>query len=128
MPNEPMSVGKTDWIWPYSALVGVVDGDTADYELVRDIGFHGKTVFRQRLRLNRIDAPKASVDLGKQAITWVTNNLSMRSLLIETIKPYKYGDEWMAEVTLPDGRNVSDELVRVGLATYWDGKGPRPGG
>jgi endonuclease YncB( thermonuclease family) len=49
-------------------------------------------------------------------------------VLIETVKAYKYGDEWMAEVTLPDGRNVSDALVAAGVAQWWDGQGPRPGG
>jgi hypothetical protein len=45
---------------------------------------------------------------------------------ITTVGPYKYGDEWMAEVTLADGRNLSDTLVGLGLAVLWDGTGPRP--
>jgi endonuclease YncB( thermonuclease family) len=34
----------------------------------------------------------------------------------------------MAEVTLSDGENLSDALVAAGLAFYWGGTGPRPGG
>jgi hypothetical protein len=32
----------------------------------------------------------------------------------------------MAEIVLPDGRNLSDVLVDLGLAVRWDGTGPRP--
>jgi hypothetical protein len=45
---------------------------------------------------------------------------------IRTTGPYKYRDEWMAEVTLSDGRNMSDELVLGDWAVYWTGDGPRP--
>jgi hypothetical protein len=45
---------------------------------------------------------------------------------ITTVGPYKYGDEWQAELVLADGRNLSDALVDLGLAVYWDGHGPRP--
>ena len=51
---------------------------------------------------------------------------------VTTLKRYKYGGpsetvgQYMAEVELPDGRNLSDLLVADGLAVYWDGQGPRP--
>jgi endonuclease YncB( thermonuclease family) len=36
--------------------------------------------------------------------------------------------EWMAVITLPDGRDVAGALVAAGVAVAWDGTGPRPGG
>jgi len=115
------------WAWPASTITRVIDGDSVVARMIRDIGFHGFVTFDQRLRLNRINASPGSTDLGMAATAMVTAYLGL-PVGIVTIKPYKYGDEWMAEITLPDGTNLSDALVAAGLAVYWDGTGPRPGG
>lgn len=120
------------WTWPNSTVTAVVDGDTFDARVTRDIGFGGTTTFLVRLRLNRINAPKLSSEAGKSA------RARLRALVtpaqyaqIETLKPYKYGGpdsspgEWMAEVVV-NGMNVSDLMVSSGHAVYWDGEGPRP--
>jgi endonuclease YncB( thermonuclease family) len=121
------------WLWPGSTVVRVVDGDTFDALVHRDLGFGGQAVLPVRLRLNRINAPKGSTEAGKAATARVGIELGLRATVdLETINPYKYGGpkdmtgEWMAEVTLPDGVNLSDLLVEAGLAVYWDGQGPRP--
>ena len=114
------------WLWPQSKIVRVIDGDSIEASLTRDMGFHGTVTFRQRLRLNRINCPAAGTSLGDQATRFTTTFSLYESVLIETVKPYKYGDEWMAEVTSPAGENLSDLLVRHGLAAYWDGTGPAP--
>jgi endonuclease YncB( thermonuclease family) len=118
----------TVWQWPNSFVTEVIDGDTFKARLTRDIGFHGETTFIQKLRLNRINAPEVKTPNGILAKTQFLELVrpSLLSVNIATVKPYKYGDEWMAEVTLPDGRNVSDEMVKSGYAVYWDGTGPRP--
>lgn len=121
------------WWWPGSRLVRVVDGDTLDAQVTRDLGFGGSASFTVRLRLNRINCPPAYTDVGKAATAFATNCLTARTFDLETLKPYKYGGpdtspgEWMAEVTLPTG-NLSDLIVTAGLAVYWSGEGPRPGG
>jgi endonuclease YncB( thermonuclease family) len=127
-----MTVG---WSWPDSRLVAVVDGDTIDVHVARDLGFGGTAAFTVRLRLNRINCPPAHTTQGKAATAFVVAALPIAgAYLLETLKPYKYGGpdtspgEWMAEVTLTDGSNLSDSLVSAGLAVYWDGEGPRPGG
>lgn len=116
------------WEWPKSMIIRVVDGDSFVAQLMRDMGFHGTVTFQQRLRLNRINAPDIKTVRGMEAKTAFLSMVkpSMTYVYIETVKPYKYGDEWMAEVTLEDGSNVSDELVKAGLAVYWDGSGLRP--
>ena len=118
----------TDWSWPDSRLVRVIDGDTLVAELTRDLGFNGKATFEQRLRLNRINCPPKGTTEGKAASAFVLNACQGVPLNITTVGPYKYGDEWMAEVVTPGGRSLSDALVANGLAVYWDGTGPRPGG
>jgi len=122
----------TAWDWPGTAIAHVVDGDTIDATVSRDIGFEGKVTFPTRLRLARINAPKVSSKAGKVARDRVVELTTGVLTHVTTIKGYKYGapedrvGEYMAEVVLPDGRNVSDLLVAEGKAVYWDGSGPRP--
>jgi len=116
------------WLWPGSTITRVIDGDSIVARVTRDIGFHGVATFEQHMRLNRINAAPLTTDPGARAATFVTSKVTGAIVDITTEKPYKYGDSWMAEVTLPDGSNLSDALVAAGLALYWDGTGPRPGG
>jgi len=119
------------WLWPNSVITNVVDGDTIDARLTRDIGFGGTTTFIVRLRLNRINAPAKSTMAGAKAKATIEGLLG-QTVTIETRKPYKYGGpdsspgEWMAEVTTSGGVNLSDLLVELGHAVPWDGKGTRP--
>ena len=116
------------WPWPDSTITRSIDGDSIEARVSRDIGFHGVVIFLQKMRLNRINTPPGSTDLGKQATAFVVSKVTGVLVDIETTGSYKYRDEWMAEVTLPDGSNLSDALVAAGLAVYWSGIGPRPGG
>jgi endonuclease YncB( thermonuclease family) len=122
------------WLWPNSTITRIKDGDSFVARVTRDIGFHGTLTFDVTLRLNRINTPPLKTVPGKEALNHFTDlvrngpGIPSVPVLIETVKAYKFGDEWVAEVTLPDGRNVSDELVKAGVALYWDGKGERPGG
>lgn len=128
------------WEWPNTPITRVVDGDTFDATVVskvkQDVGF--AIVFEQtvsfpvRLRLNRINAAKSSTKRGKAATARLIELTTGVLTHLTTIKHYKYGGpddsvaEYMAELVLPDGRNVSDVLVAEKLADYWDGNGPRP--
>ena len=114
------------WLWPDSTVTRVIDGDSIVAQLTKDIGFHGSTTFRQKLRIARINALPKSSTSGRSATAFLIELVTNVSVFIETTGPYKYRDEWMAEITLPDGRNVADALVEAKLAVYWDGTGPRP--
>lgn len=119
-------------MWPASRVLRVIDGDTVDAAVTRDLGFGGTATFPVRLRLNRINAPKVSSARGKTARRRVEVLTADVAVHVITVEPYKYGGpddqtgEWMAEITLPDGQNLSDLLVAEGLAVYWNGTGPRP--
>lgn len=121
------------WTWPDSVITRVIDGDTIEARVSRDMGFGGRAEFIVRLRLNRINAPAIKYDLGRRAQAWLTILLRDAIVTIETLKPYKYGGpddspgEWMCEVTTAKGQNVSDLMVQAGYAVYWDGEGTRPG-
>jgi endonuclease YncB( thermonuclease family) len=120
-------MARERWLWPNSRVVRVIDGDSVIAEVHRDLGFHGTATFTQRLRMNRINTPPVKTAAGTAARDYLAG-LVVRPdpLTIETVGPYKYGDEWMAEFTLPDGRNVSALMVEAGHAVWWDGTGPRP--
>jgi endonuclease YncB( thermonuclease family) len=121
-------MSNAPWQWPSSMVTRVVDGDSFTARVNRDLGFHGWATFDVRLRLNRINAVPVKTVHGQEAKQFLVELVKPTISLvnIETVKPYKYGDEWMAEVTLVDGRNVSDEMVKNAMAVYWDGSGPRP--
>lgn len=131
-------MSNVPWKWPDSHISRVIDGDSLTATLTKetDLGFYitNITSFPVHLRLNRINTPPVKTVEGKAAAMFLTDLLLSSSVpvLVETFKGYKYmaGDvpEWMAEITLPSGDNLSDLLVGKGYAVFWDGTGPRPGG
>jgi len=123
-------MSNVPWTWPDSHVTRVIDGDSLTAHVTRDLGFHGTATFDVRLRLNRINTPPLKTQEGHAAALFVTDLLMSTPVpvFIETVSPYKYGDEWMAEITLPSGENLSDLMVSKGYAVYWNGQGPRPGG
>jgi endonuclease YncB( thermonuclease family) len=130
---QPAAKAQTmsGWEWPDTPITYVVDGDTFDAMVARDLGFNGKAIFPVRLRLHRVNTPPKNSVTGRIATARVAE-LTAAPVFVLTLKPYKYGGpahtvgEWMAEVVLPSGDNLSDLLVREELAVYWDGTGPRP--
>ena len=117
------------WPWPGSTITRVKDGDSFVATVTRDLGFHGTATFSQNMRLDRINCPPKGTDVGDAATAFVLSKVTPGVIVnIETTGPYAWRDEWMAEVTLPDGSNLSDALVTAGLALYWNGQGSRPGG
>jgi len=122
------------WDWPNTVITRVIDGDTVEAMLTRDLGFEASATFPVRLRLNRINAEPSNRDKGFRCAGRVLALTAGVRVAVTTGKGYKYGapdgktGEWMAEVVLPDGRNLSDLLVAEGLAVYWDGRGARPDG
>lgn len=87
-------------------VVGVTDGDTLS--VMRG----GRA---QKIRLYGVDAPEKRQAFGSKAkwklAGWTYNKVV--TVRVHTVD--RYG-RLVAEVILPDGRNVSEELVRAGLA------------
>lgn len=121
------------WDWPAATIIAVIDGDTVDANVTRDLGFGAEARFPVRLRLHGINTPSAKTTAGRAAKTRLTQLLPTGATVhITTHKPYKYGGpvdacgEWMATITLPDGRDISTTLIAERHAVPWDGNGPRP--
>lgn len=121
------------WLYEDAELVRLIDADsfTARVHRTFDVGFHvqvtGEAV--QKFRLARINCAPQGTASGNEARLYVGNLLGDLPFTLESVGPYKYGDEWMCEVTFlwVDGpTNLSDLLVRRGYAAPWDGKGKAP--
>lgn len=100
--------------YEYKATVeNVVDGDTVDVSV--DLGF--KITTRQRVRLARIYAPERGRPGYADAKDFVRDVVLNKTVMLKVIKWGYY----LADVTLEDGRNLSDTLVQAQLAKYYDG-------
>ncbi|WP_197491901.1 thermonuclease family protein [Rhizobium bangladeshense] len=83
----------------------VVDGDTIVIDKVH-------------IRLAGIDAPELDHPFGKQA-KWALVQLCKGQVVTARIRPELSYDRVVAECFLSDGRDLSAELVRSGLALDW---------
>lgn len=94
----------------------VVDGDTIDVSI--DLGF--KIHVRERMRLARIDTPERGQPGYAAARDCVREATLGKVVTIKTEKVSKWG-YYLANVTLPDGRDLSDALLDAKLAQPYNG-------
>ncbi|NEX45933.1 thermonuclease family protein [Pseudotabrizicola algicola] len=93
---------------PEAALVGrcyVIDGDTVEIS-----GF--------RIRLAGIDAPEMDHPYGAAA-KWALVKLCKGQEVRAVFDGSKSHDRTVATCLLPDGRDLSEEMVKAGLAIDW---------
>lgn len=91
----------------FQALVtSIVDGDTFD------VDHEGKKV---RLRLRDIDCPELGQPYGRKARRFTGTLAFNQTVTVHTFGLDAHG-RTLAEVTLPGGINLNQELVRVGYA------------
>jgi endonuclease YncB( thermonuclease family) len=83
----------------------VVDGDTIRI---------GKTC----LRLAGIDAPELEHPWGKKA-KWELLNMCKGQIVSAELEPEISYDRIVATCYLPDGRDLSTEMVKIGMALDW---------
>lgn len=83
----------------------VVDGDTI-------------RIGKVSLRLAGIDAPELEHPWGKKA-KWELVRLCKGQIITAEIEPEMSYDRVVATCYLPDGRDLSAEMVRMGLALDW---------
>lgn len=119
----------TTWTYPRSVVLAVTDGDSVTVAL--DRGFDDKS--RRKLRLLGIDAAElragdpAERERARRAKARVLELLPVGSeCTVVTHRPDKYGSRYLAEVLLPDGRDLAGVLLAEGLARAYDGgrRGP----
>ena len=119
--------------------VRVIDGDTVVLRLSKtftqgvDFGFHildTMTLTKTAdviFRMNGINTPEiigAEKTRGLAAKTALEGLLANQTLRVVSHKTDKYG-RWLADIFIGDV-NVSQEMIDLGHAVAWDGKGPKP--
>lgn len=112
-------------MYEYSAaIVRVIDGDT----IVVDLDMGRRLWVRDaKHRLAGCNAREAKMPGGAEATANLRTLLPAGELVrLRSLKPYKYGDEYMADITLPDGRALVPLLIADGWASPWTGRGPAP--
>lgn len=110
-------------LYHYRAKVtDVYDGDTCTVSI--DLGMH-TWILKEKIRLNRIDAPELRSDeraQGLQARNFLRSLILDKEIVLETVKDKKgkYG-RYLGELWVErDGnwQNVNDLMVTTGHAVY----------
>jgi endonuclease YncB( thermonuclease family) len=89
-------------------VVGVTDGDTIK------VMHHGKA---EKIRLSGIDCPEKKQPFGTRAKQFTSQQAFGKEVTIREAGRDRYG-RTLADVILPDGRNLNQELLKAGLA-WW---------
>ena len=90
-------------------VVSVIDGDTIDV-------LHDR--HPERIRLNGIDCPEKVQAFGKKAKQLTSTLVHGKEVTVQVFRKDRHG-RTVADVVLPDGTNVSRELLRAGLAWWY---------
>lgn len=90
-------------------VVGVIDGDTITVML----NGHG-----EKVRLHGVDAPEKAQPFGQRAKQFVSDLAFGKDVTVRPMTKDRYG-RMVAEVILPDGKSLNQELVRQGMAWWY---------
>lgn len=96
-------------------VVGISDGDTVS--VLRE----GKAT---KVRLYGVDAPEKAQAFGTQARKF-TGDLVFQQMVTVIIRDTDRYGRLVGEVILPDGRNLNQELVRAGMAWWYQQYAPK---
>lgn len=113
----------TPFVYP-ATIESVHDGDTLTVSL--DMGRHIWQLGAKH-RLYGCNARELAQPGGPEAHTNLSALLPVGLVVMLTsLKPYKYGDEYMAAITLPDGTDLVSLLIADQWLAPWDGTGTKP--
>jgi len=94
-----------------NAVLRVIDGDTIELLLIKSFKF-------AMIRLDGIDCPEKGQPYYEEATTYTSYLCLHKQVRVIKHDIDKYG-RLIADIILPDGKNLSEELVRAGLAWWY---------
>ncbi|MDR4468331.1 MAG: thermonuclease family protein [Nitrospira sp.] len=101
---------SVDAAFPFTGkVVAVLDGDTID------VLHNGKA---ERIRLRGVDCPEKKQPFGQKAKQFTSSLVFGKIVTVVPSEKGRYG-RTIGEVFLPNGANLSYELVRAGLAWWY---------
>jgi endonuclease YncB( thermonuclease family) len=104
----------------------VIDGDT--FTCALDLGWD--LILTQRCRLAGLNAPEVG-EPGHDEARDMLEQLLAGVVTVQSVRRDKFAGRFDAQVIAVDGAgaapvNVNDQMVRIGYAVAWDGRGKRP--
>ena len=72
----------------------------------------------ERIRLEGIDCPELDQPFGDKAKKFTASNILNKQVTAEVVSRDSYNGTW-AKVSMPDGRSLNMELLKVGLAWWY---------
>ena len=96
-------------------VVSVADGDTITV-MHAGVG--------EKIRLSGIDAPEKPQDFGNRAKQFVSEEAFGKTVTVEVKEQDKY-HRTIGVVTLPDGKNLNQEIVKSGYAWWYRKYSPK---
>lgn len=111
--------------YTYEATIArIIDGDTLTATI--DLGFH-VWLYDRTIRLNGCNAREIHDPGGIEARDNLATLLPPGTpVTLTSIGIDKYGDRIDARIALPDGADLTQQLITTGWAAPWDGHGPKP--
>ena len=94
-----------------NAVLRVIDGDTIELLLIKSVKF-------VKIRLDGIDCPEKGQPYYEEATTYTSDLCLHKQVRVIKHDIDKY-DRLIADIILPDGRNLSEELIRAGFAWWY---------
>ena len=94
-----------------NAVLRVIDGDTIELLLIKSVKF-------VKIRLDGIDCPEKGQPYYEEATTYTSDLCLHKQVRVIKHDIDKY-DRLIADIILPDGRNLSEEIVRAGFAWWY---------
>ena len=103
-----------------SEVVGVMDGDTIELRMVSDeFGAKARKGKNLRIRLAHVDCPERGMPFYQNAKKFTSEKCFRKTVKIIHNNEYDRYGRLIGEVILPDGTNLNQELVKVGLAVHF---------
>ena len=112
--------------WPterphFAVVTRVVDGDTVHMDIDMDLK---SWLDDYPVRLSGCNAWERSTEAGQAAKANLEKLLPVgTTVVLTTIKDYKFGGEFVAKVFLLDGTNLVEKLIAEQWLAPWDGNG-----
>lgn len=94
-----------------NGIIRVIDGDTIELFLFNSLN----TI---KIRLNGIDCPEKGQLFYEEAANYTSDLCLYKQVGVIKYDKDKY-DRLIADIILPDGRNLSEEIVRAGFAWWY---------
>jgi endonuclease YncB( thermonuclease family) len=107
----PPTIGRQQVI-----ILRVIDGDTVEIGLI----------CRERVRLDGINSPEKDTPEGKAAAAALRRLLPEHTVTVAELRGREKFGRILGELYTPGGDKAASELVRLGHARPWDGRGDRP--